>query len=87
MPFEKIRTNVSWYQGGVNNTTVIGALAGPTPSAVYAFIVKTAAINGTDGLVNSMQMAPLDGTYLTDVTLSIGGSRTYVCTPTARLCC
>jgi len=79
VPFEAVRTFTSWH--GVADTTVnvVGALAGPTPTCVYAFFVSQAGINGTgaDGKSPLFACAPDDGTTLSNVSLSIGGARTY----------
>jgi hypothetical protein len=57
-------------------------LAGPTPSAVFVFVVPDAAINQTsNGETNPAQLYPGDGSVFQNVSLSVGGYRKYPIQP------
>lgn len=82
LPFERTRTAISWYPASITDVSVVSQLAGPTPSAVWAFIVPQAAINGTsNGTISAAEMRPHGLSHFTNATLSIGGSRTYPIQP------
>ena len=81
VPYEQIRATATFFAAGVQNMTVVGALSGPTPKCVYAFTMRADTLNQTipGGGVWSpaMALAPAQNVYWNNVTLSLGGSRTY----------
>jgi hypothetical protein len=82
VPFEQTRTSVNWFGVGAQDINLSNQLAGPTPSAVMVFIVPDASINQTsDGETNPAQLAPVSGTALQNVSLSVGGYRKYPIQP------
>ena len=82
---ERVTANISWYADQIQSANVIGALAGPTPKAVMAFIVRTGAVQGSsDGEKPSMLLRPENGQYVTNCTVSLGGGRTYPLQPISQ---
>lgn len=82
VPYERVRASISWAPAASSSISVIGALAGPTPSCVFAFPVRQAAITGnSNGEQPSMVLRQQDGSVWASASLSIGGGRTYPLQP------
>jgi len=82
--FEQIRVFRQSYAAGQKNVNIINALAGPSPKAVWVFVIPESDINSTNIGSRKMNLRPgaaQSGTdpsvYWQNVRLSIGGSRTY----------
>ena len=82
VPFERVRTFIQFVTGGANSVNVVGALAGPTPKAVYAYAISMAAVGGNaTGEYNPARLIPPQFAVWQDCRLSIGGARTYPVQP------
>lgn len=76
-PFQAIKTFVHYCQQGTD-ISIVGALGGPTPKAVMAIPVPTKCLNGTNNGDTPLQHMRLEADYVwSNVTLSVGGARTY----------
>ena len=94
VPFERIRTSVNWYGAGAQDVNLSNQISGPTPSAVFVFVIQDAQMNGiSTGSDNPMCLSPPCVTTVAlpkpiawqNVSLSLGGSRQYPIQPLSML--
>lgn len=79
LPMEQTQTFTQFFGAADTDVNIVGALAGKTPTAVYAFLTTAAALNGTDatGANPIFRLGYLNDATLSNVSLSIGGARMY----------